>query len=589
MKIRNIYNQITAPTIQDLWLYKGDLRYFGNRGWQSLFPDYSKNFEEINTQIDTINKQLDAIESTTASINYDSNTKKIQLLSNGSVISEIDATVFIKDGMVSNVTIDNDTKIVTITFNTDAGKEDIEVDFSDIYDVLSDKIGSTTFTDANYISKELNLTDAALQLDEEIKATNDNLAILNAASIKGVKVGNNTTNETVENGIVTIAPADVYKDGAMTSTLMNNLNSGYTQTILCEQGENGDMGLRYYNRNPVAGAGQTAKYTKLSKASRTASGIMDYTDKIKLDSIINTGDGTKFLADNFTYKTIQMPDLSTYATKTELSGYLPLSGGEMTGPININGDFSIDSSGSTVVFDGAHYLQFIYGTDEVTVIRLGNSSINVGWCAGGTGDLILEGDTIYRYSASGDECTIYDSGNFIAGTNYVAPSTLNNYLPLSGGTLTGILKVPYTGIQTDGGNSIIFFNSSELFIGNSNFRGIWETTNQDLIHRRVDTNYTIIDTYNTFNTITYTTSASEDNLRAWNNYVNGYVTNLRIVDNALTSYTRVVNGVDIENKKFNVYIIGGDPVRLVRAEYILADNGSVTVSRDAYTLTPVTV
>ena len=31
MKIRNIYNQITAPTIQDLWLYKGDLRYFGNK------------------------------------------------------------------------------------------------------------------------------------------------------------------------------------------------------------------------------------------------------------------------------------------------------------------------------------------------------------------------------------------------------------------------------------------------------------------------------------------------------------------------------------------------------------------------------
>lgn len=42
---------------------------------------------------------------------------------------------------------------------------------------LSDKVGSNTYTDANYISKETNLTDAVLQLDEEIKATNDNLAL----------------------------------------------------------------------------------------------------------------------------------------------------------------------------------------------------------------------------------------------------------------------------------------------------------------------------------------------------------------------------------------------------------------------------
>ena len=38
-------------------------------------------------------------------------------------------------------------------------------------------IGTNTYTGANYISKETNLTDAVLQLDEEIKATNDNLAL----------------------------------------------------------------------------------------------------------------------------------------------------------------------------------------------------------------------------------------------------------------------------------------------------------------------------------------------------------------------------------------------------------------------------
>ena len=38
-----------------------------------------------------------------------------------------------------------------------------------------EEVGSNIYTDSNYLSKETNLTDAVLQLDEEIKATNDNL------------------------------------------------------------------------------------------------------------------------------------------------------------------------------------------------------------------------------------------------------------------------------------------------------------------------------------------------------------------------------------------------------------------------------
>lgn len=54
-----------------------------------------------------------------------------------------------------------------------------EVDLSNYYtiDQVDGKIGTNTYTGANYISKETNLTDAVLQLDEEIKATNDNLTL----------------------------------------------------------------------------------------------------------------------------------------------------------------------------------------------------------------------------------------------------------------------------------------------------------------------------------------------------------------------------------------------------------------------------
>ena len=43
-----------------------------------------------------------------------------------------------------------------------------------------EEVGSNTYTDSNYLSKETNLTDAVLQLDEEIKATNDNLDLEHA-------------------------------------------------------------------------------------------------------------------------------------------------------------------------------------------------------------------------------------------------------------------------------------------------------------------------------------------------------------------------------------------------------------------------
>lgn len=43
-----------------------------------------------------------------------------------------------------------------------------------------EEVGSNTYTDSNYLSKETNLTDAVVQLDEEIKATNDNLDLEHA-------------------------------------------------------------------------------------------------------------------------------------------------------------------------------------------------------------------------------------------------------------------------------------------------------------------------------------------------------------------------------------------------------------------------
>ena len=62
---------------------------------------------------------------------YNSQTKKIVFKHGDTVLVQIDATDFIKDGMVSNVEI-VDNKLV-ISFNTDAGKENIEIPLSEIF------------------------------------------------------------------------------------------------------------------------------------------------------------------------------------------------------------------------------------------------------------------------------------------------------------------------------------------------------------------------------------------------------------------------------------------------------------------------
>lgn len=79
------------------------------------------------------------------------NKKAIKLVGKeGVVISEIDASAFIKDGMIQSVAFDTKTKHVTITFNTDAGREAIDVDLSTLVDTYKAGTGLSLANDGTF-------------------------------------------------------------------------------------------------------------------------------------------------------------------------------------------------------------------------------------------------------------------------------------------------------------------------------------------------------------------------------------------------------------------------------------------------------
>lgn len=87
----------------------------------------------------------------TAATGSDPAKYEIQLIGkNNQVVSTIDASDFIKDGMVESVNFDQNTKHLTITFNTDAGHDAIDVDLTKLVDTYKSGTGLTLAEDGTF-------------------------------------------------------------------------------------------------------------------------------------------------------------------------------------------------------------------------------------------------------------------------------------------------------------------------------------------------------------------------------------------------------------------------------------------------------
>ena len=138
---------------------------------------------------------------------YDSSAKTINFYAEGAVVATIDATDFIKDGMIDRVYIDNETQELVIVWNAASGKDETRIPLSDI------------FNPENYYTKD--------EIDDEISALTNSVRELE---------------ETVENDEFTVAMA------------LNDLNtrkldaSAYTPTDLSN----------YYTKDETSGKTEIA-------------------------------------------------------------------------------------------------------------------------------------------------------------------------------------------------------------------------------------------------------------------------------------------------------------------------------------------
>ena len=187
-----------------------------------------------------------------------------------------------------------------------------------------EEVGSNIYTDSNYLSKETNLTDAVLQLDEEIKATNDNLDLEHA-------------------------------NAEATYAKKTDL-SGYLPKFLPT------ANAALYVAGTVSEVSPTPVYSMLNVNGIT---LLDenYESRGSDTELFNTNGGTVGISD--------------IASQVDLSGYLPLTGGTLTGQLNgtvIGADFL---EVGRVYMTGDDHLSIIGIHDANTYLTLQDNNNNI--------------------------------------------------------------------------------------------------------------------------------------------------------------------------------------------------------------------
>ena len=145
--------------------YKDQLQRDINSATAAISSEITRAQQAEQVLTNSVNVLRDTLVKTAE---YNASSKKIIFKNTaGQQIAAIDATQFVKDGMVSNVILDGD--YLVIEFNTDSGKSDIRIK-------LSDFINPNMYYDRSYIDTALdNITDAINNINGALNTINTQL------------------------------------------------------------------------------------------------------------------------------------------------------------------------------------------------------------------------------------------------------------------------------------------------------------------------------------------------------------------------------------------------------------------------------
>ena len=195
----------------------------------------SNNVADLHISIPTVNSFFDGVK-------YDSDTKRINFYNggkdSGTVIDYVDAAAFIKDGMVDNVVVGVPTAgthagetCLIITFNTDSGKEDIDIPVSEIFDPAT-----LNELSASVVANETKLTTISGDVIALSAAVVGDVANLNELS---ASVVNNRTD-------IDTLSANIIDNEYVIAAALNDLNSRVWEL----SGRTVDLS-NYYNKQEI--------------------------------------------------------------------------------------------------------------------------------------------------------------------------------------------------------------------------------------------------------------------------------------------------------------------------------------------------
>lgn len=163
--------------------------------------------------------------SSTLNLAYSSVDKKIKLTGIADVlIAEVDATDFIKDGMVDTASFNPETKKLTITFNTVSGKDPVEVDLASLVDTYI--AGNGIAITGNSVAIKL---DTASEAFLSVSSSGLKLSGIQAA-INAAKTAANTYADSLATNYATAA------QGTKADSALQSIAAGVGLTVSAKSG-----------------------------------------------------------------------------------------------------------------------------------------------------------------------------------------------------------------------------------------------------------------------------------------------------------------------------------------------------------------